>query len=141
MSFIKVCPEYSKQVDFYGTRPEWSEHVNKGEFIEVPLYSLKDGTEYCKEPTTIKFPRVGEYEVKTMILSSQRLFNSQWTNENFFRVLSFTWTYYEDSKTSTCIERIGNFFPHAEAGLFLGAKATSDVTFEAVVVTVHYLES
>lgn len=141
MSFIKICPESAKMVDFYGTRPDWREKVAKGKWIEIPLYSLKDGTEYSDNPTRVQFPRIGEYEVKTSVLCSEAKFDCRWESDRHFRTISFSWKENKESKVGICTERVLNFFPYSESGIKFGARMTSDVNFDAIIVTVEHLES
>lgn len=119
MSFIQVCPQYTKNIDYYATKGK-SWKLEKNEQVCVPFYHLKDGHEYeagLKDPT---FTRIGDYRVKITLSSTDGDVTVAWANSSV-RIIASNWSgSHKDCRQSD--QKITVLEPNIEAAILLTAQ-------------------
>lgn len=143
MSFIQVCPQYAKTMQYYGIVEAIA--LKQDEYIVIPLQEFQHGTTATKNgPGPLQFAGIGEYKIVTTIAiltkeAKQEAadFSFRFEPEDFLDSLNHDFTEHSNETITKCTEIAHVYKPNLAVGLCI--MSPRDITIMNLSVIVEYL--
>lgn len=135
----------TKKSEYYATKQDWSVTFGPGgKEITIPLYRVEDGKIYGEKQTPIVFPRLGEYNVKTIIKTSLKNFTCRWRPiTEGLEIEQCSWRELPSCNVSVCSERVACLKPGVASEVSIGQNRLEyqQMTVSSVLIIIEHLEA